>query len=196
MTIGRAELSAAAAAVPVVQDMAVVVAPSSNDGQHELQPLTDAQKNALAATAQHLVARGKGILAADESTRTVRFDFDKLTGNGLRPTLCARQPQAHYFVCTLLLLYSVALVCSPDYRVMSLELYTPTLSFSVASPAATGDNTRRRVSVGVPFCSGAVILNSAYCLYCCLCSCAYIASCTCTATCPSTPQPCTLYYSA
>lgn len=34
--------------------------------------LTEQQKEALAATAQALATRGKGILAADESTRTVR----------------------------------------------------------------------------------------------------------------------------
>lgn len=37
----------------------------------QLPPLTDDQKDALAATAQTLATRGKGILAADESPRTV-----------------------------------------------------------------------------------------------------------------------------
>lgn len=37
-----------------------------------LPPLSEEQRNSLASTAQALAARGKGILAADESTRTVR----------------------------------------------------------------------------------------------------------------------------
>lgn len=36
-----------------------------------LPPLTEEQKDALASTAQRLATRGKGILAADESTPTV-----------------------------------------------------------------------------------------------------------------------------
>lgn len=43
----------------------------------DLPPLTEEQKAALASTAQALATRGKGILAADESTPTVR------TGLGL-----------------------------------------------------------------------------------------------------------------
>lgn len=43
-----------------------------------LPPLSEEQKDALASTAQALATRGKGILAADESTPTVR----KLPGVG------------------------------------------------------------------------------------------------------------------
>lgn len=39
----------------------------------DLPPLTEEQKAALASTAQALATRGKGILAADESTPTVRI---------------------------------------------------------------------------------------------------------------------------
>lgn len=39
---------------------------------HDLPTLTDEEKAALASTAQALATRGKGILAADESTPTVR----------------------------------------------------------------------------------------------------------------------------
>lgn len=38
----------------------------------QLTPLTEEEKEELAATARALATRGKGILAADESTRTVR----------------------------------------------------------------------------------------------------------------------------
>ncbi|CAN0200053.1 unnamed protein product, partial [Laminaria digitata] len=38
---------------------------------HDLPTLTDEEKDALASTAQALATRGKGILAADESTPTV-----------------------------------------------------------------------------------------------------------------------------
>lgn len=48
--------------------------PESDYGIGELPPLTDEQKEALAATAQDLATRGKGILAADESTPTVRHE--------------------------------------------------------------------------------------------------------------------------
>lgn len=41
-------------------------------GSHDLPPLSEEQKDALASTAQALATRGRGILAADESTPTVR----------------------------------------------------------------------------------------------------------------------------
>lgn len=41
----------------------------------DLPPLTEDQKEALVATAQALATRGRGILAADESTPTVRKVF-------------------------------------------------------------------------------------------------------------------------
>lgn len=43
---------------------------------HDLPSLSDEEKDALAATAQALATRGKGILAADESTPTVRRRWD------------------------------------------------------------------------------------------------------------------------
>lgn len=44
-------------------------------GCHDLPPLSEEQRDALASTAQALATRGRGILAADESTPTVRVGF-------------------------------------------------------------------------------------------------------------------------
>lgn len=41
-------------------------------GCHDLPPLSEEERDALASTAQALATRGRGILAADESTPTVR----------------------------------------------------------------------------------------------------------------------------
>lgn len=49
--------------------------PSKESSNIDLPPLTAEQKDALSSTAKALATRGKGILAADESTPTVRAAF-------------------------------------------------------------------------------------------------------------------------
>ncbi|CAM9501554.1 unnamed protein product [Pylaiella littoralis] len=46
-------------------------------GSHDLPPLSEEQKDALASTAQALATRGRGILAADESTPTIGKRLEK-----------------------------------------------------------------------------------------------------------------------